>query len=247
MAEEHAGEPWDEHAYKALFDGLGEGLDNAELTAALGRSVSSLSSIAKRLLAAVVTLDPDATLPGKGLDGLRVLITGESEQDWMPLAREAHKNIGQMFWGVAEDGHLTRAWEAHTETITAIASRLTTGDLIVVRRLVWLGLAHDRNEAIERLGVAPGSLLDVWQRLAAGNKVEQCVLTLSDRDGMILHVSIHANETDAREAIKPSADQVMNREDLFIVRWTLTRRVMGWDNAETFESDVIRREPEDAA
>ena len=246
MAEERASAPWDERAYTALFEGIYEGLSDAELTARLGRSLSSLSSVSSKLLAAVLELDPDAYIPGKGLDGLRALVSGESEQDWIPLAREAHRNTGRMFWGVVEDEELARAWESRRETISGVAARLGTGDGAVVRRLVWLKMARDRDEAIERLGVDPGSLFDVRQRLADGNAVEQWVLTVSDPKGRILHVSIYANETDARESIEREAERAMKRDDLAVARWTLACRVMGWDSTETFETDLIFRLAEDA-
>ncbi|WP_448230896.1 hypothetical protein [Microbacterium lacticum] len=238
MAQEHAYEPWDERAYRALFEGLFEGLSDAELTARLGRSASSLSSTSSKLLAAVLTLDPEADVPGKGLDSLRMLVSRESEQDWIPLAREAHKNTGKMFWGANEDDQLTRAWESQGGTISTIASQLGTGDAVVLTRLVWLGLARDRDEAIERLGVDPGSLFDVRQRLADGTAIEQWVLTVSDPKGRILHVSIHANETGARGCIERETERAMKRDELVVARWTLACRVMGWDNEETFETDL---------
>lgn len=239
MAQEHAYDPWDERAYQALFDGLYENLSDAQLAARLGRSTSSLSSTSSRLLAAVLTLDPEADLPGKGLDGLRLLVSRESEQDWVPLAREAHKNMGKMFWGMTEDEELTRAWESRTETISAVATRLGTGDGVVIMRLVWLGLAKGRNEAVERLGVDPGSLIDVRQRLVDGNAIEQWVLALSNPTGMIVHTSIHASEPDARESIEREAERVMKRDDLVVLRWTIACRVMGWADTEMFESDLV--------
>ncbi len=246
MAQEHAYEPWDERAYRALFEGLFEGLSDADLSARLGRSTSSLSSTSSKLLAAVLTLDPEADVPGKGLDGLRMLISRESEQDWIPLAREAHKNAGKMFWGAAEDEQLTRAWVSQAGTISTVASRLGTGDAVVLSRLVWLGLARDRNDVIARLGVDPGSLFDVRQRLADGNAVEQWVLAVSDPEGRILHVSIHANESNARACIQQESARAMKRDELVVTRWTLARRVMGWDNEESFETDLAFLLPEDA-
>ncbi|MBZ6370930.1 MAG: hypothetical protein LBE44_03285 [Microbacterium hominis] len=239
MVQERAWDPWDEPAYQALFDALNEGLSDAELMERLGRTAGALSSRARKLLAALLVLDPEAVIPGRGLNGLRDLICGESDQDWMPLAREAHKIDGQMFWGSHEDNELTRAWEAQTETISAIASRLGTGDMVVVERLVRLGLAQDLKGAVGRLGVAPGSLLDVRQRIADGNTVEQWVLAFSDAEGRVLDISIHANETDARQAIDWKRERVLRHADLYVARWTLACRVMGLDNADTFESDVV--------
>lgn len=239
MVQEHAGDPWDESAYQALFDALIEDLSDAELMERLGRTAGALSSRARKLLAAILALDPEAVIPGKGLNALRELICGESDQDWMPLAREAHRIDGQMFWGVSEDDELTRAWEAQTETISAIASRLGTGDMIVAERLVRLGLAEDLKGAVDRLGVAPGSLLDVRQRIADGNAVEQWVLAFSDSEGMILDISIHANETDARQSIDRKGERVLRHSGLNVARWTLACRVMGIDNADVFESNLV--------
>lgn len=239
MVQERAWDPWDEPAYQTLFDALAEGLCDAELMERLGRTAGALSSRARKLLAALLALDPEAVIPGRGLKGLRDLICGESDQDWLPLAREAHKIDGQMFWGRHEDDELIRAWEAQTETISAIASRLGTGDMVVAERLARLGLAQDLKGAVDRLGVAPGSLLDVRQRIADGNAVEQWVLAFSDAEGMILDISIHANETDARQAADRKGERVLRHAGLDVATWTLACRVMGMDNTGMFESNLV--------
>lgn len=157
----------------------------------------------------------------------------------MPLAREAHKIDGQMFCGRPEDDELIRPWEAPTDTNSAIASRLGTGDVIVVERLVRLGLAQDLKGAVDRLGAAPGSLLDVRQRIADGNAIEQWVLAFSDAEGMILDISIHANETDARQAADRKSERVLRHAGLDGATWTLACRVMCMDNTGMFESNLV--------
>ncbi|MBF9335794.1 hypothetical protein G3N30_05960 [Microbacterium lacticum] len=188
IVQERAWDPWDEPAYQTLFDALAEGLCDAELMERLGRTAGALSSRARKLLAALLALDPEAVIPGRGLKGLRDLICGESDQDWMPLAREAHKIDGQMFWGRHEDDELIRAWEA---------------------------------------------------RIADGNAVEQWVLAFSDAEGMILDISIHANETDARQAADRKGERVLRHAGLDVATWTLACRVMGMDNTGVFESNLV--------
>ncbi|MHA7986253.1 hypothetical protein ACX9R5_10635 [Rathayibacter sp. CAU 1779] len=241
MAEEQASRPWDEAAYRQLFDALYEGLDDEELSERLGRTASAVSSVCSRLLTTLRAMDPEAELPGKGLDGLRALISGESEQDWVPLAREMHKRAGRVFWGAEEDAVLAAAWTSGRETLTGVASQLGTGDGAVLARLVWLGLARDRDDAIQHLGVDAGSLIDVRRRLAAGDAVEQWVLTLTEPAGTTVHVSLHHAEADARAAIEREAPRALKRGALESVRWNLACRVMGWSSDDAVETGVVQQ------
>lgn len=228
MSEEDAVTPdrggarWDEDDYRQLARGLRDGMDEASLSLALGRTRGGLRSRARMLL------QPLGNTNGT-LDELRDLVAGDPGFDLLALARDAHELEGTRFWRAADDARLRAAFEAGEPELKVLADELGVPEGHVVDRMTRARIARSTLEAVDRLGADPAGSVAMRAVLARDKAAAMLwVLSVVDRAREHVHVSLHPTEEAADQALselRPGPeDETDHRERWFYV---IAERLVG--------------------
>jgi hypothetical protein len=222
LAPDRGGARWDENDYRKLAQGLRDGLDDATLSLALGRTRGGLQSRARMLLRPLGN-------PSGTVDELRDLVAGDPGFDLLALARDAHELEGTRFWCDADDARLRAAFDAGEPDLKALADELSVPEGHVVDRMTRIRIARSTLEAVDRLGADPAGSVAMRAALARDKAAAMLwVLSVVDRAREHVHVSLHPTEEAADQALaelQPGPeDETDHRERWFYV---IAERLVG--------------------
>jgi hypothetical protein len=213
------GELWDESDYLAV--------------AALARSGNDVEAVAhkvQRTTSAVLhRLRLLASYAGIGQpETLFATIADDEHFDLLALANDVHTARRDPLWTSNMDARLQQAWDEGQPMLEDLASEL---QVLPSRALDWLirkGLAYDTGDVEQRLGLHPDQDIAARLRLSIDKtSVQLWVLVVTDSDGVVVHVSLHAQLAGAEatlEELRPASDD----EPLDGPRnWQILPRVIG--------------------
>lgn len=215
-----AGSPWASEEDDRLVRGLADGLTVEALAEAHGRTVSAVRGRVARM----APPDDDDVPAGRTarVQWVRDRLVTDPGYDWRAVLH-ASLSPYQRPWTAEEDAEARAGWESR-RPLPEFAAAFGVEEHVMARRLVQLGLADGIVEVTDRLGCTPGSVTAVRRALALDAARTRVLVLVVVADGTLLHVSLHADDTDAlhvRDRVVAGQRETGRRVTL---DWTLTNR-----------------------
>lgn len=193
------GELWDESDYLAIVALARNGDDVQAVADAVQRTPSAVRG-RLRLLAVHAGIDRPETL--------YATIADDEHFDLLALAADVHADRRDPLWTSTMDARLQRAWDEGKPRLEELAEELEVLPSRALDRLIRKGIASDTADVDRRLGLHPDQDIAARLRLSIDkSSVLLWVLILTDADGTIIHLSLHAQLAGAEaklEELRPS-------------------------------------------
>ena len=213
------GELWDESDYLALAALARSGNDVEAVAHEVQRTPSAVLH-RLRLLATYAGIDQPETL--------FATIADDEHFDLLALANDVHTARRDPLWTSNMDARLQQAWDEGQPMLEELAGELQVLPSRALDRLIRRGIAYDIGDVEQRLGLHPDQDIAARLRLSVDKtSVQLWVLVLTDGDGVVVHLSLHAQLAGAEaalEELRPASDD----EPLDGPRnWQVLPRVVG--------------------
>ena len=214
MAEERHGVSWMLEDYETLATSLRNGLDDAALARALGRSLPSVRQAARRLLPS------EGGKRRSNLDSLREDLQAP-DYDWPGHLHASYQAEGRPLWSKEIDTRLRRAWNTGAPTLPALSQDLQRTEEDLARRMVERGIAPDMGALVDRLGCTDPSPVADWARLAKHDHLmsTQTLVVLGQHG--ILHAECRNGAWDFRPTLADLEPRYPG------ARWVIITRPLG--------------------
>ena len=210
------GAPWAEDDYAEMVALLRAGGSDAEVAAALGRSVGSLEHRAQMML-------PVGHAREDVLAALRERLAGDASYDWRTPVQAALDAKGYHFWTRAEEAVLAEGWVAAIP-MRDLVDQLGLPEPAIIGQLVGLHLAADTDEVAARIGLVPGGDMELRGQLASDRDAAfvWCLAVVTGQSPP--EISLHASQDSAEQARDAVVAALRSGQS---VRWSIAKRRPG--------------------
>lgn len=222
MSDERHGTSWVLDDYCFLVERIREGDDDEALVAAVGRSLASLRTTARRLL------PREGGKRRSNLASLREMLEDEA-YPWEEHLRATYKAEGKTLWSREIDATLRKAWASGSPSLPEVAADLGLDEEDVARRMVERGIAPTTVEIARRLGCTEGGEVDLRARIAMDDWTTSVttLLVFSPEATLLYAVSLGASLREEME--REMGEQAAAHPG---AKWVKVTRALGADEGE---------------